>query len=150
MFDAEAGGQPGLLGGLPQPGDRFSATAMPAPAGLRTGCTAPTPAVSGDGGHEIRLRILLHSRQATAAAVVVVEGPQLVRLHRQRLWFLVVGLGHQDPDLPREPLEEDAGEEVGFLLASGTRLQHHRQQLQRLPSAQGRHLEQSLRLLEVR
>ncbi|MFN9941610.1 MAG: hypothetical protein ACK56I_19250, partial [bacterium] len=49
-----------------------------------------------------------------------------------------------------QPLEKNAGEEVGFLLAPGTGLQHGRHQLRRLAGAQGGHLEKPLRLLEIR
>ncbi len=78
------------------------------------------------------------------------EGPQLVRLGGQGLRVLVVSLGQQDPDLPGQPLKKNAGEEVGLLLAPGTGLQHGRHQLRRLAAAQSGHLEQPLRLLEVR
>ncbi len=62
---------------------------------------------------------LTSTHHKTGATIVVVEGPQLVRLRRQRLRVLVVGLGQQDPDLPGQPLKEDASEKVGFLLTSG-------------------------------
>jgi hypothetical protein len=121
VFDAEVGGQPGLLGSfrLRQPGGCFTAPAVPAAASLPEGGTAATLPVSRDGGHEIRLRILLHGRHTAAAAVVVVEGPQLIRLCRQHLRVLVVGLGQQDLDLPGQPLKEDAGEEIGFFSPLG-------------------------------
>jgi hypothetical protein len=68
---------------------------------------------------------LLHSCNASAAGCVVVEGLKLVRLRCQCLQILVVGFCQQ-PDLPRQALQEDAGNKVGLLLTPGVGLQHWR------------------------
>ena len=78
------------------------------------------------------------------------KGPRLACPGRQRLGVFVVHIRQQHPDLPRQPLQENTGEEVAFLLTPGAGLQHGRHEIRRLPAAQGRHLEQLLRLLEVR
>ncbi len=62
----------------------------------------------------------------------------------------MISFGQQDPNLPGKPLQEDAGEEIGLLLASGTRLRHQRHQLRRLPALKSWHLEKPLGFLEVK
>ncbi|MFN9902194.1 MAG: hypothetical protein ACK55Z_26110, partial [bacterium] len=70
-----------------------------------------------------------------------VQSPQLVRLLGEGLRVLVVHLGEQDPNLPGQPAQEKAGEEMRLLLTPGADLQHLGHELGRLPGPQGRQLE---------
>ncbi|MFN9978975.1 MAG: hypothetical protein ACK53Y_03630, partial [bacterium] len=105
---------------------------------------------SGDDIHLLSPRLHHCNCRGGRGAWVVMPGPQLVRPGRQRLGVLMVHVRQQHADLPRQTLQKNTGEEVTLLLAPGAGLQYGRHEIRRLPAAQGWHLEQLLRLLEVR
>jgi hypothetical protein len=124
---------------------------LPAPLLLPVSGLAPLRGWATNGGNRgCRLFVQERLLESSHQILCPMMSPELIGLLSQTFEVGEVSPGEEDPQLPGQPAQEEAGEEDALLCPSRANLQHGRHQLGRLPTAKGRHVKQSLRSLEVR